>query len=425
MAIFAFADAILDGRPITVYGDGSATRDFTYIDDIVEGVGAVRQPAAGARPDVVRRRPARPHQQCAVADLQHRSRRAISVNALVDLLEELTGRVARRVHVPEVPGDVPSAPTPTRRTWPRPSTSCPRSPCVTASRGSWPGIWTMPAARSMRDGTRIRVLWITTGLARGGTEQAAGPAGPGPGPRSLRARGGACARELRRRGRRPRAARCADPPPRGPDHRVARMAGALGAAAAQPLHDRPLPQPGPRSSSSPPACRRGAVRPLRAEPLDAAPPGDQGTEPRDAGPQHARAGDLAGGCGHDRAASLGTGSPVAAGAGAHARDRRRRGARRPGGTRERAPGTRPRRRRRRHRQRRQPLLEEGSHHPPRRLRARGPDPCVRAARPRWVRAAAERPPAARGDRRRRREGALPRCQGRMPPTWWPASTSSC
>ena len=38
MALFSFVDAILDGRPIDVYGEGKMTRDFTYIDDLVESL---------------------------------------------------------------------------------------------------------------------------------------------------------------------------------------------------------------------------------------------------------------------------------------------------------------------------------------------------------------------------------------------------
>ncbi|AIG02381.1 MULTISPECIES: NAD-dependent epimerase [Pseudomonas] len=38
MALFKFTDAILKGRPIDVYNDGAMSRDFTYIDDIVEGL---------------------------------------------------------------------------------------------------------------------------------------------------------------------------------------------------------------------------------------------------------------------------------------------------------------------------------------------------------------------------------------------------
>ena len=38
MALFLFARAILEGRPIEVFNHGHHKRDFTYIDDIVEGV---------------------------------------------------------------------------------------------------------------------------------------------------------------------------------------------------------------------------------------------------------------------------------------------------------------------------------------------------------------------------------------------------
>lgn len=38
MAPFKFTDAILNGRAIDVYNDGAMSRDFTYIDDIVEGL---------------------------------------------------------------------------------------------------------------------------------------------------------------------------------------------------------------------------------------------------------------------------------------------------------------------------------------------------------------------------------------------------
>ena len=45
MAYFSFAEAILAGKPITVYDNGTVRRDFTYIDDIVLGViGALDHP---------------------------------------------------------------------------------------------------------------------------------------------------------------------------------------------------------------------------------------------------------------------------------------------------------------------------------------------------------------------------------------------
>ena len=38
MALFKFVDNILNGRPIEIYGEGRMSRDFTYIDDLVEGI---------------------------------------------------------------------------------------------------------------------------------------------------------------------------------------------------------------------------------------------------------------------------------------------------------------------------------------------------------------------------------------------------
>jgi UDP-glucuronate 4-epimerase len=51
MALFKFTRAILEGRPIDVYGDGAMERDFTYVDDIVDGVVAALDAAPGRDPD--------------------------------------------------------------------------------------------------------------------------------------------------------------------------------------------------------------------------------------------------------------------------------------------------------------------------------------------------------------------------------------
>ncbi|GAA0868204.1 NAD-dependent epimerase [Brevundimonas basaltis] len=51
MALFKFTRAILEGRPIDVYGHGEMERDFTYVDDIVDGVIAALDRPAAADPD--------------------------------------------------------------------------------------------------------------------------------------------------------------------------------------------------------------------------------------------------------------------------------------------------------------------------------------------------------------------------------------
>src|SRR3546814_3521753 len=48
MAYYGFAQKILLGQPIEVFGEGRMARDFTYIDDIVDGiVGVLDRPPAG------------------------------------------------------------------------------------------------------------------------------------------------------------------------------------------------------------------------------------------------------------------------------------------------------------------------------------------------------------------------------------------
>ncbi len=79
MAYFGFAEAICDGRPVTLYDKGRLKRDFTYIDDIVAGVlGVLDHPPAGAE-----------HRLFNIGN-----HRAEYVTELVRLLEEALGRKA-------------------------------------------------------------------------------------------------------------------------------------------------------------------------------------------------------------------------------------------------------------------------------------------------------------------------------------------
>ncbi len=79
MALFLFTKAILEGRPIDVFNDGRMQRDFTYIDDIADGVvrvlDRVATPDASYRADA----PGSGHQQRAVPRVQHRQPHAGAV----------------------------------------------------------------------------------------------------------------------------------------------------------------------------------------------------------------------------------------------------------------------------------------------------------------------------------------------------------
>jgi UDP-glucuronate 4-epimerase len=89
MAIHLFARAIWEGRPLALYGDGSSARDYTYIDDILQGVVAAIDRCEGYR----------------IYNLGE-SRR-VTLADLVLRLEHHLGKRAVRRHEPEQPGDVP------------------------------------------------------------------------------------------------------------------------------------------------------------------------------------------------------------------------------------------------------------------------------------------------------------------------------
>jgi UDP-glucuronate 4-epimerase len=91
MAYFAFTHRIWQGQPIEVFGDGSAVRDFTYIDDVVESILAVldRPPSDGG------------HRILNVG-----GGRPVSLLEMIDTLEDAIGRPAQKVFLTAHTGDV-------------------------------------------------------------------------------------------------------------------------------------------------------------------------------------------------------------------------------------------------------------------------------------------------------------------------------
>ncbi|MGA2066642.1 MAG: NAD-dependent epimerase [Thermoguttaceae bacterium] len=107
MALFLFTRAILEGRPIDVFNHGKMRRDFTYVDDIVEGVVRVidRLPQpnpqwSGAAPD-----PGTSTAPYRVYNIGNN--RPVELLAMIGLLEECLGRKAVKNFLPMQPGDVP------------------------------------------------------------------------------------------------------------------------------------------------------------------------------------------------------------------------------------------------------------------------------------------------------------------------------
>jgi UDP-glucuronate 4-epimerase len=91
MAYFAFAEAILAGRPIEVFGEGRMARDFTYVDDVVDAIlGVLDRPAETGEHRVLNVGAGRP----------------VGLMRMVELLEEALGRTAEKIMLPMQPGDV-------------------------------------------------------------------------------------------------------------------------------------------------------------------------------------------------------------------------------------------------------------------------------------------------------------------------------
>jgi len=108
MALFLFTRAILAGRPIDVYNFGKMRRDFTFIDDIVEGVIRVTDRVATPNPEWSSDNPdpgtsAAPYRNYNIGNNQ-----PVELLHLIETLEKALGRKAEKNLLPLQPGDVPA-----------------------------------------------------------------------------------------------------------------------------------------------------------------------------------------------------------------------------------------------------------------------------------------------------------------------------
>ena len=108
MALFKFTKAILAGDPIDVYNHGQMKRDFTYIDDIAEGVLRVldRPPAPnpyfrGEQPD-----PSSSPAPYRIYNIGNHN--PVALSRFIEILEQALGRRAEKIMRPMQPGDVPA-----------------------------------------------------------------------------------------------------------------------------------------------------------------------------------------------------------------------------------------------------------------------------------------------------------------------------
>ncbi|MCK6412839.1 MAG: NAD-dependent epimerase [Azonexus sp.] len=108
MAPFLFAGAILRGEPIKVFNHGNMKRDFTYIDDIVEGVVRVldRTATVDSTYDPISADPACSNVPYRVFNIGNSD--PVPLMDFIGAIEAATGRTAEKIFLPMQDGDVPA-----------------------------------------------------------------------------------------------------------------------------------------------------------------------------------------------------------------------------------------------------------------------------------------------------------------------------
>jgi UDP-glucuronate 4-epimerase len=108
MALFLFTKAIIEGKPIDVFNYGRMQRDFTYIDDIVEGVMRVIDRIPGPDPEWSGDKPD-PSTSYAPYKLYNiGNNNPVELLHFIEILEDCLGKKAEKNLLPIQPGDVPA-----------------------------------------------------------------------------------------------------------------------------------------------------------------------------------------------------------------------------------------------------------------------------------------------------------------------------
>lgn len=107
MALFKFTKAILEGKPIQVFNHGNMVRDFTYVDDIVEGILKVLDRPAEPNPNWNSMAPDPATSSAPYRIYNIGNSRPINLMRYIEVLEQCLGRKAIMDFQPLQPGDVP------------------------------------------------------------------------------------------------------------------------------------------------------------------------------------------------------------------------------------------------------------------------------------------------------------------------------
>jgi UDP-glucuronate 4-epimerase len=108
MALFKFTDAMAKGRPIDVYNHEKMQRDFTYIDDIVEGVIRVSDRVPKPNPDCSGSAPDPGTSSAPYKIYNIGNNQPVELSRFIEAIENALGVKAQQNLLPMQPGDVPA-----------------------------------------------------------------------------------------------------------------------------------------------------------------------------------------------------------------------------------------------------------------------------------------------------------------------------
>ncbi len=108
MALFLFTRKILAGEPIDVFNYGNHQRDFTYIDDIIEGVVRTLDIAAASNPEWDGKNPDSATSSSPYKLYNLGSNNPVELMRYIEILEDCLGKKAEKNLLPLQPGDVPA-----------------------------------------------------------------------------------------------------------------------------------------------------------------------------------------------------------------------------------------------------------------------------------------------------------------------------
>ena len=108
MAMFLFTEAILSGKPIDVFNQGKMRRDFTYVDDIVEGVVRVSDRVASSNPEWSGADPDPGTSSAPYRVYNIGNNQPVELMTVIETLERVLGRTAEKRFLPMQAGDVPA-----------------------------------------------------------------------------------------------------------------------------------------------------------------------------------------------------------------------------------------------------------------------------------------------------------------------------